>query len=181
MRVRDRCYTKITFPVTIKLFRLILRKGKVIMAKKEYSLAHTKWMCKYHIVFTPKYRRKIIYNQYKEDIRDIIKQLCSYKGVEIIEGHLMPDHIHMLVSIPPKLSVSSFMGYLKGKSALMIFDKHANLKYKFGNRHFWAEGYYVSTVGLNEATIKKYIQEQEKHDIAMDKLSVKEYEDPFKG
>ena len=141
------------------------------MAKKEYSLAHTKWMCKYHIVFTPKYRRKVIYNQYKEDIRDIIKQLCGYKGVEIIEGHLMPDHIHMLVSIPPKISVSSFMGYLKGKSALMIFDKHANLKYKFGNRHFWAEGYYVSTVGLNEATIKKYIQEQEKHDIAMDKFA----------
>ena len=151
------------------------------MANKEYSLAHTKWMCKYHIVFTPKYRRKIIYNQYKEDLRDIIKHLCNYKGVEIIEGHLMPDHIHMLVSIPPKYSVSSFMGYLKGKSALMMFDKHANLKYKFGNRHFWSEGYYVSTVGLNEATIKKYIQDQEKHDIAMDKLSVKEYEDPFKG
>ncbi len=103
------------------------------MAKKEYSLAHMKWMCKYHIVFTPKYRRKVIYNQYKADI---IKQLCSYKGVEIIEGHLMPDHIHMLVSIPPKISVSSFMGYLKGKSALMIFDRHANLKYRFGNRHF---------------------------------------------
>ena len=107
------------------------------MAKKTNDLSHTKWMCKYHIVFTPKYRRKIIYNQYKADIRDIIKQLCSYKGVEIIEGHLMPDHIHMLVSIPPKYSVSSFMGYLKGKSALMIFDRHANLKYKFGNRHFW--------------------------------------------
>ena len=107
------------------------------------SLAHTKWECKYHIVFTPKYRRKIIYNQLKEDIRDILKQLCLYKGVEIIEGHLMPDHIHMLVSIPPKMSVSSFMGYLKGKSALMIFDRHANLKYKFGNRHFWSEGYYV--------------------------------------
>lgn len=151
------------------------------MANKANSLSHTKWVCKYHIVFTPKYRRKIIYNQYKESIRDIIKQLCVYKGVEIIEGHLMPDHIHMLVSIPPKISVSSFMGYLKGKSALMIFDKHANLKYKFGNRHFWAEGYYVSTVGLNEATIKKYIQEQESHDIALDKLSVKEYEDPFKG
>ena len=151
------------------------------MANKANSLAHTKWMCKYHIVFTPKYRRKIIYNQYKASIRDILKQLCAYKGVEIIEGHLMPDHVHMLVSIPPKLSVSQFMGYLKGKSALMIFDQHANLKYKFGNRHFWAEGYYVSTVGLNEATIKKYIQEQEKHDIAMDKLSVKEYEDPFKG
>ena len=150
------------------------------MAKKENSLAHTKWMCKYHIVFTPKYRRKAIYNQYKADIRDIIKQLCSYKGVEIIEGHLMPDYIHMLVSIPPKISVSSFMEQLKGKSALMIFDRHANLKYKFGNRHFLAEGYYVSTVGLNEATIKKYIQEQEMHDVAMDKLSVKEYEDPLR-
>ena len=153
----------------------------ILMANKAHSLAHTKWTCKYHIVFTPKYRRKVIYNQYKESIREIIKQLCAYKGVEIIEGHLMSDHIHMLVSIPPKISVSQFMGYLKGKSALMIFDKHANLKYKFGNRHFWAEGYYVSTVGLNEATIKKYIQEQESHDIAMDKLSVKEYEDPFKG
>ena len=123
------------------------------------SLAHTKWNCKYHVVFAPKYRRKVFYNEKKE----------------------APDHIHLLLSIPPKMSVSGFMGYLKGKSALMIFDKHANLKYKFGNRHFWAEGYYVSTVGLNEATIKKYIQEQEKHDIAMDKLSVKEYEDPFKG
>ena len=128
------------------------------MAKKANDLAHTKWMCKYHIVFTPKYRRKVIYNQYKADLRDIIKQLCSYKGVEIIEGHLMPDHIHMLVSIPPKMSVSSFMGYLKGKSALMMFDRHANLKYKFGNRHFWSEGYYVSTVGLNEATIKKVMK-----------------------
>jgi putative transposase len=123
------------------------------MAKKEYALAHTKWMCKYHIVFTPKYRRKIIYNQYKEDIRDIIKQLCSYKGVEIIEGHLMPDHIHMLVSIPPKMSVSSFMGYLKGKSALMIFDKHANLKYKFGNRYngeLYAESRRLSENVLDE-------------------------------
>ena len=110
------------------------------MANKNNDLAHTKWMCKYHIVFTPKYRRKIIYNQLKVDIRDILKQLCSYKGVEIIEGHLMPDHIHMLVSIPPKYSISLFMGYLKGKSALMIFDRHANLKYKFGNRNFWSEG-----------------------------------------
>ena len=150
------------------------------MANKTNSLSHTKWMCKYHIVFTPKYRRKIIYNQYREIIGEILKLLCKYKEVEIIEGHLMSDHVHMLVSIPPKTSVSSFMGYLKGKSALMIFDKHANLKYKFGNRHFWAEGYYVSTVGLNEETIKKYIREQDKHDIALDKLSVKEYEDPFK-
>lgn len=151
------------------------------MAKKENALAHTKWMCKYHIVFTHKYRRKMIYNQYREDVREIIKQLCSYKGVEILGGNVMSDHVHILVSIPPKMSVSSFMGYLKGKSALMMFDRHANLKYKFGNRHFWSEGYYVSTVGLNEAVIKKYIQDQEKYDIAMDKLSVKEYEDPFKG
>ena len=151
------------------------------MVKATNSLAHTKWMCKYHIVFAPKYRRKEIYGQIKTDIGKILRELCNYKGVEIIEGHLMIDHVHMLVSIPPKISISSFMGYLKGKSALMIFDKHANLKYKYGNRHFWAEGYYVSTVGLNEATIRKYIEEQEKHDIAMDKLSVKEYENPFKG
>lgn len=127
------------------------------------------------------WRQKVIYNQLKEDIRDVLKQLCAYKGVEILEGHLMPDHIRMLVSIPPMISVSSFMGYLKEKSALMIFDRHANLKYKFGNRYFGSEGYYVSTVGLNEATIKKYIQDQEKYDIMQDKLSVKEYEDPFKG
>ena len=112
---------------------------------------------------------------------DIIKQLCSYKGVEIIEWDLMPDYIHILVSISPQISVSSFMGHLKWKSALMIFDKHANWKYKFGNIHFWSEGYYVSTVGLNEATVKKYIREQELHDQMKDKLSVKEYEDPFKG
>ena len=151
------------------------------MANIRDSLSHTKWLCKYHIVFTPKYRRKAIYGQYRESIGQIIRQLCNYKGVEIIEGHLMPDHIHLLVSIPPKYSVSQFMGYLKGKSSLMIFDKHANLKYKFGNRHFWAEGYYVSTVGLNETIIKKYIQEQEAHDIAMDKVTEKEYQDPFKG
>ena len=145
------------------------------------STAHSKYRCQFHIVFAPKYRRKVIYKELRADIGQIIRKLCDEKKVEIIEAQACPDHIHMLVSIPPKISVSSFMGYLKGKSALMIFDKHANLKYKFGNRHFWAEGYYVSTVGLNEATIKKYIQDQEKHDIAMDKLSVKEYEDPFKG
>ena len=149
------------------------------MAHKANSLAHTKWLCKYHIVFTPKYRRKIIYNKYREDLQEILKMLCDWKGVEILEGHLMPDHIHMLVSIPPKISVSSFMGYLKGKSSLLMFDRHANLKYKYGNRKFWAEGYYVSTVGLNEATIRKYIREQENADIAQDKLSLKEYENPF--
>ena len=151
------------------------------MATKTQSLAHTKWLCKYHIVFTPKYRRKVIYNQYRNSLREILRRLCEYKGVKIIEGELMTDHVHILVLIPPKISVSSFMGYLKGKSALMMFDKHANLKYKFGNRHFWSEGYYVSTVGLNEATVKKYIREQELHDQMKDKLSVKEYEDPFKG
>ena len=145
------------------------------------SLAHTKWMCKYNIVFTPKYRRKIIYYKLRTDIRDIIKELCKWKGVEIIEGHMMADHIHLLVSIPPKMSISSFMGYLKGKSAMMIFDRHSNLKYKFGNRHFWAEGYYVSTVGLNEKTIAKYIREQEKQDQIMDKMTIKELENPFKG
>ena len=146
-----------------------------------HSLSHSKWLCKYHIIFTPKYRRKIIYNKYRESIRDIIKSLCSYKGIEILEGHLMPDHVHLLLSIPPKYSVSSVMGYLKGKSLLMIFERHANLKYQFGNRHFWSIGYYVSTVGLNEATIRKYIQDQEKEDILHDKLGIKEYDDPFKG
>ena len=145
------------------------------------SLAHTKWLCKYHIVFTPKYRRKVIYNELKADIRQIIRDLCKRKGVEIIEGHMMSDHIHILVSIPPKMSISQFMGYLKGKSAMMIFDRHANLKYKYGNRNFWATGYYVSTVGLNEKTIAKYIREQETQDKIMDRITTKEYEDPFKG
>ena len=149
------------------------------MANQTNGLSHTKWICKYHIVFTPKYRRKIIYNQYRESLREIIKLLCKYKGVEILEGHLMPDHVHLVLSIPLKLSVSAFMGYLKGKNALMMFERHANLKYKFGNRKFWTEGYYVSTVGLNEATVRKYVREQEVHDQAVDKLSVKEYEDPF--
>ena len=150
------------------------------MANKSNDLAHTKWMCKYHIVFTPKYRRKIIYNQLKSDIRDILKQLCSYKGVEIIEGHLMPDHIHMLVSIPPKLSLHQFMGYIKGKSALMIFDRHANLKYKHGNRHFWATGYFVDTVGKNEKIIKEYIRNQLQEDYIADQIGIEEYIDPFK-
>jgi putative transposase len=149
------------------------------MVNQTDSLAHTKWMCKYHIVFSPKYRRKVIFNQMRKDIGEILRELCKYKGIEIHEGQLMADHVHMLVSIPPKYSVSSVMGYLKGKSALMIFERHANLKYKYGNRHFWCEGYYVSTVGLNEATIRKYIQEQEQRDQAMDRLSVKEFKDPF--
>ena len=126
------------------------------MANSTNSLSHTKWVCKYHIVIVPKYRRKVIYKEKRKDLQEIIRTLCKYKGVEILEGHMMPDHVHLLLSIPAKTSVSSFMGYLKGKSALMMIEKHANLKYKFGNRHFWAEGYYVSTVGLNEDTIRKY-------------------------
>ena len=165
----------------VQAVKISRRKGVKAMAQKAYSLAHTKWMCKYRIVFTPKYRRKIIYNQIRADIGEILRKLCEYKGIEIIEGHLMPDHVHMLVAIPPKYSVASVMGYLKGKSSLMIFDRHANLKRKFGNRKFWAQGHCVSTVGLNEATIAKYIREQESRDIAEDKLSVKEYEDPFGG
>ena len=145
------------------------------------SLSHSKWLCKYHIVFTPKYRRKVIYYQLRADIQKIIKDLCKWKGIEIVEGHMMSDHVHLLLSIPPKYSISQIMGYLKGKSAMMIFERHANLKYKFGNRHFWAEAYYVSTVGLNTATIQKYIREQEKEDQIMDKLKIKEYVDPFKG
>ena len=182
MRVRDVCYTKNHLSAIIEVFRPLLKKGKVIAWQSKRIRSHIRSGCVSITSSSPlSYRRKIVYNQYKRDLRDILKQLCSYKGVEILEGHLMPDHVHMLVSIPPKISVSSFMGYLKGKSALMMFDRHANLKYKFGNRHFWSEGYYVSTVGLNEATIKKYIQDQEKADIMKDKLSVKEYEDPFKG
>ncbi|EHR37419.1 IS200/IS605 family transposase [Megamonas funiformis] len=146
----------------------------------ERSLAHTRWMCKYHIVFTPKYRRKIIYNKLRRDIVQIIKDLCKWKGIEIIEGKAMPDHIHILVKIPPKMSISNFMGYLKGKSAMMIFARHGNLKYKFGNNNFWSTGYYVSTVGLNEATIAKYIREQDTYDKMMDKISTKELNDPFR-
>lgn len=146
----------------------------------ERSLAHTRWMCKYHIVFTPKYRRKIIYNKLRRDIVQIIKDLCKWKGIEIVDGKAMPDHIHILVKIPSKMSISNFMGYLKGKSAMMIFARHGNLKYKFGNNNFWSTGYYVSTVGLNEATIAKYIREQDTYDKMMDKISTKELNDPFR-
>ena len=144
------------------------------------TLAHTKWNCKYHIVFAPKYRRRDIYGRIKVDIGKILRKLCEQKGVEIIEANLCPDHIHMLVSIPPKISVSSFVGYLKGKSSLMIFDRHANLKYRYGNRKFWCKGYYVDTVGRNKKAIQKYIKNQLQEDIANDQISMKEYIDPFK-
>ena len=145
------------------------------------SLAHSKWRCKYHIVFAPKYRRQVIYGKIKGDIGTILRKLCEYKGVEILEATACPDHIHMLVSIPPKISVSSFVGYLKGKSSLMIFDKHANLKYKYGNRHFWCKGYYVDTVGRNKEAIAKYIREQLQEDVVADQLTLKKLIDPFTG
>ena len=147
----------------------------------DLSLSHTRWNCKYHIVFIPKYRRKEIYGKLRTDIGQIIRQLCEYKDVEIIEAHAMPDHIHMLVRIPPKIAVSNFMGYLKGKSSLMIFERHANLKYKYGNRNFWAKGFFVSTVGLDTNKVQEYIRDQEKADMMQDNLSNKEYKDPFKG
>ena len=145
------------------------------------SLAHSKYNYKYHIVFAPKYRRQVIYGKIKADIGQILRKLCDQKGVEIIEANACPDHIHMLVSIPPKISVSSFMGYLKGKSSLMIFDRHANLKYKYGNRHFWCKGFYVDTVGKNKNAIAKYIQNQLQNDIASDQMSLIEHIDPFTG
>lgn len=145
------------------------------------SLAHTTWNCKYHIVFAPKYRRQVIYGQIKADIGRILRQLCERKGVEIIEASACPDHIHMLVSIPPKLSVSGFVGYLKGKSSLMIFDRHANLKYRYGNRKFWCRGFYVDTVGRNKKTIQEYIKNQLQEDILEDQMTMKEFIDPFTG
>ena len=145
------------------------------------SLAHTKWECKYHIVFAPKYRRQIIYGKIKQDIGQMIRKLCEYKGVEIIEAEACKDHIHMLISLPPKYSLSQFMGYLKGKSSLMILEKYANLKYKYGNRHFWCRGYYVSTVGKNKKAIAEYIRNQLQEDYADDQMSIKEYVDPFTG
>ena len=145
----------------------------------ESSLSHTRWKCQYHIVLVPKYRRKAVYGKLRKDIGAILRRLCDYKHVEIIEAHAMPNHIHMLLSIPPSICVSEFMGYLKGKSTLMIFERHAQLKYKYGRRVFWAKGYYVSTVGGNKAAIQKYIQDQETEDMVSDQLTFKEYEDPF--
>ena len=145
------------------------------------SLEHTSWRCQYHIVFAPKYRRMEIYGQIKQDIGGILRKLCQQKGVEIIEAEACPDHIHMLVSIPPQYSVSQIMGYLKGKSSLMIFDRHANLKYKYGNRHFGARGYYVDTVGRNKKQVAEYIRNQLQADQMADQIGLKEFVDPFTG
>lgn len=145
------------------------------------SLSHTSWNCKYHIVFAPKYRRQIIYGRIKEDIGKILRDLLTRKGIKIIEAELCPDHIHMLVEIPPKYSVSEIMGYLKGKSSLMIFDRHADLKYRYGNRNFWCRGYFVDTAGKNAKKIQEYIRNQLKEDYTADQISIKEYIDPFSG
>ncbi|MCH4072814.1 IS200/IS605 family transposase [Pseudoramibacter sp.] len=145
------------------------------------SLAHTTWNCKYHIVFAPKYRRQAIYGKIRADIGKILRILCQRKGIEIIEAECCSNHIHMLVRIPPKYSVSQIVGYLKRKSSLMIFNKYANLRYRYGNRHFWCRGYYVDTVGKNTKKIAEYIRTQLQEDIAEDQISIKEYIDPFSG
>ena len=145
------------------------------------SLAHTKWNCKYHVVFAPKYRRKVFFQEKRLDIRDILRTLCEWKGVTIIEGEICPDHVHLLLSIPPKMSVSSFMGYLKGKSSLMIFQKYGNMKFAYRNREFWCKGYYVDTVGKDTASIKNYIANQLKQDYESDQLSLFDPRDPFMG
>ncbi len=145
------------------------------------STAHSTYRCQYHIVFAPKYRRKVIYKELRADIGQIIRKLCKEKNVELIEAEACPDHIHILVSIPPYLSISQFMGFLKSKSALMIFDRHANLKYKYGRRNFWARGYYVDTVGRNQKVIEEYIRNQLEEDYMSDQISLNEYIDPFTG
>ena len=144
------------------------------------SLAHTKWNCKYHVVFAPKYRRKIFYNEKREEIREILRTLCKWKGVEIIEGEICPDHIHLLLSIPPKMSVSGFMGYLKGKSSLMIFQRYGNMKFAYRNREFWCKGYYVDTVGKNETRIAEYIKHQLEEDKLGDQLTFTDPDKPKK-
>ena len=145
------------------------------------TLAHTKWNCKYHIVFAPKFRRQIIYGRLKTEIGKILRTLCERKEIEILEANLCADHVHMLIAIPPKYSVSQIMGYLKGKSSLMIFDRFAHMKYKYGNRHFWCRGYYVDTIGRNQKKIAEYIRNQLKEDYQTDQLSLFEPVDPFTG
>ena len=145
------------------------------------SLAHTKWNCKYHVVFAPKYRRKVFYEEKRLEIGAILRELCRWKGVEIIEAEVCPDHIHMLLAIPPKMSVSGFMGFLKGKSSLMIYQKWGSMKFKYRNRQFWCRGYYVDTVGKNAKAIKEYIAMQLKQDKETSQMSIDDLDDPFTG
>ena len=151
-----------------------------LMNKDTESLAHTSWNCKYHIVFAPKYRRKAFYGEKRREIGAILRQLCEWKNVEIVEAEVCPDHVHMLVKIPPKMSVSGFMGYLKGKSSVLIYSKYANLKFKYRNREFWCRGYYVDTVGKNTKKIKEYIANQLTEDKRMEQMTIYEINDPFK-
>ena len=157
------------------------KKSKEVSLMDVNSLAHTKWNCKYHVVFAPKFRRKVIYNQLRVDIGKILRMLCDRKGIEIIEAEVCPDHVHMLISVPPKMSIAGVTGYIKGKSTLLIFERHADMKYKYGQRQFWCRGYYVDTVGKNTKAIKEYIANQLKEDKLKDDLSSKEYIDPFTG
>ena len=168
----------------VKVWRPHYQESKEVINMEKNTVshsAHSTWRCQYHIVFAPKFRRKVIYGELKADIGRILRKLCEEKKVEIIEAEACVDHIHMLVSIPPHLSVAQFMGYLKGKSTLMIFDRHANLKYKYGSRHFWCRGYYVDTVGKNKTAIEEYIRNQLVEDEMMDQMTMKEYMDPFTG
>lgn len=183
VRKVDESCTSIRFLclIFLVLCPIFVDKCRFMSVNDVKSLSHSKWRCKYHIVFAPKYRRQVIYGQIKADIGKILRSLCDRKQVELLEGECCPDHIHLLVAIPPHLSVSQFMGYLKSKSSLMIFDHHANLKYKYGNRHFWCRGYYVDTVGKYEGAIREYIRHQLQEDIEMDTLDFKEYIDPFTG
>ena len=166
---------KMRLPTALKI------KRRTFKMNDNKSLAHTTWNCKYHIVFAPKFRRKEFYGERKEEIGKILRELCNWKQVNIIEAEICPDHIHMLVEIPPKMSVAGFVGFLKGKSTLIIFERHANLKYKYGNRSFWCRGYYVDTVGKNTKKIAEYIQNQLKEDMMHDQMTLKEYIDPFTG
>ena len=145
------------------------------------SLAHTTWNCKYHIVFAPKYRRKVFFGQKRKDIGAILRSLCEWKQVEIIEAEVCPDHIHMLLKIPPKLSVASFVGFLKGKSSILIYQKFANMKFKYRNREFWCRGYYVDTAGKNDIKIKEYIANQLKEDKLLEQMTIQEINNPFEN
>ena len=145
------------------------------------SLAHTTWNCKYHIVFAPKYRRKVFFGQKRKEIGAILRSLCEWKQVEIIEAEVCPDHIHMLIKIPPKLSVASFVGFLKGKSSILIYQKFANIKFKYRNREFWCRGYYVDTAGKNDIKIKEYIANQLKEDKLVEQMTIQEINNPFEN
>ena len=145
------------------------------------SLAHTTWNCKYHIVFAPKYRRNVFFGQKRKEIGAILRSLCEWKQVEIIEAEVCPDHIHMLVKIPPKLSVASFVGFLKGKSSILIYQKFANMKFKYRNREFWCRGYYVDTAGKNDIKIKEYIANQLKEDKLVEQMTIQEINNPFEN